>query len=531
MKKPCYAWLSALVVFTLSGFQYAILVFRFRWEPTVLAPWNEDASFGVPLVSHTTPLPPSQSRFSGAYDGKGPLNVVVIYPDDWRHDSLEDARPGLIHTPFLSQLAKEGIRFTHNAVTASVCWLSRATLFTGRYASQHMSLRPICPIFTDHKWWKRTWPYKLMQEGGYWVGHIGKWQYRNDQKFLQNAYNWSSFHEGEHWVTLRDKTTRQAIKRVHTADLARDDAIQFLRERPKDRPFAVTVAFYPPKPVGRDTTPGAAWSPKRPFYEMYRDHEFEEPYNFSEAFESLPYFLKTGIARERFGWRYSTHHHYQEGMKRYYALVSQVDQAAQGIIDELKAQGVYNRTLIIFTTDNGVLQGAHGLAGKWHPYEESIRTPLIIRDPRMPEEKQGTLDDSFTLNIDLAQTILGAAGIKPSSKMQGRDIAELYIPPRKKEHELPWRQDFYYELPLAQFPASAALVTKEWKYVKWPDIGYEQLFHLTKDPYELTDLRNESSTQQILDLLRRRFVQLEEVAIAPGATEKPVCKPRLYDGS
>ena len=388
----------------------------------------------------------------------------------------------------------------------------------------------MCPIFTDHQWWKQTWP-SMLQEGGYWVGHVGKWQYRNDQKFLKNAFNWSSFHEGEHWHTLRDKETREAIRRVHAADLAKEDAIQFLRERPKDRPFAMTVAFYPPKPVGRSTEPGAAWSPEDSFYEMYRDHEFQEPYNFSEVFESLPYFLKTGIGRDRFSWRYSTHLHYQEGMKRYYALVSQVDQAAQQIVDELKEQGVYNRTLIIFTTDNGLMQGAHGLAGKWHPYEESIRTPLIIRDPRMPEDKRGSLDDSFTLNVDSAKTILGAAGIKPSDLMQGRNIADLYLPSREKDHELPWRQDFFYEMPLAQFPESAAVVSKEWKYVKWNATDYEQLFHLPSDPYELKDLRNESRTQQILGLLRRRFVQVEEASIAPEATDKPQCVRRLYDGT
>jgi arylsulfatase A-like enzyme len=244
------------------------------------------------------------------------------------------------------------------------------------------------------------------------------------------------------------------------------------------------------------------------------------------------------------------------------------------------------------------MQGAHGLAGKWHPYEESIRVPLIIRDPRMPPTKRGTLDDSFTLNIDLAQTILGAANVNPSSLMQGRDISELYYHRhssgssettikgtnhKKKKKQTkertkkettsvpstssPWRQDFFYELPLRQFPDSTAVVTKEWKYVKWPSKGnYEQLFYLPKDPYELNDLlrplphRNESSRrssstiasttttgfepefiEQILGLLRKRYDQLKKAATtsSPNTGQQGVgrikmakCEQgRKYDGT
>jgi arylsulfatase len=205
--------------------------------------------------------------------------------------------------------------------------------------------------------------------------------------------------------------------------------------------------------------------------------------------------------------------------------------------------------VIIFTTDNGLMQGAHGLAGKWHPYEESIRVPLIIRDPRMASTKRGTLDDSFTLNIDLATTIMGAANLKPSTTMQGRDISDLYRPSSRRNTSStppPWREDFFYELPLAQFPDSTAVVTKEWKYVKWPSKGnYEQLFYLPKDRYELHDLLRNATmmshspvftpdfVQQILELMRRRYNQLEEVAISPkDNANKPKCeRGRKYDGT
>jgi len=195
------------------------------------------------------------------------------------------------------------------------------------------------------------------------------------------------------------------------------------------------------------------------------------------------------------------------------------------------------------------MQGAHGLAGKWHPYEESIRVPLIIRDPRMTSTHRGTLDDSFTLNIDLAATILGDANLMPSTTMQGRDISELYLSPSGRNTSTttsPWREDFYYELPLRQFHSSTAVVTKEWKYVKWlSKNNYEQLFYLPEDRYELNDLlRNETSSymspeftpdfvHQVLGLLRRRYDQLQEAAISPkDNANMPKCEQRRkYDGT
>ena len=89
----------------------------------------------------------------------GALNVIIFYPDDWRHDDLGDTNI-ILQTPFFSRLAKEGIRFTHNAVTTSICWISRATLFSGQWVSRHASTYLSRPAFaSDPTRWSRTWPY------------------------------------------------------------------------------------------------------------------------------------------------------------------------------------------------------------------------------------------------------------------------------------------------------------------------------------------------------------------------------------
>lgn len=172
-------------------------------------------------------------------------------------------------------------------------------------------------------------------------------------------------------------------------------------------------------------------------------------------------------------------------------------------------------------TDNGLFHAEHGLAGKWYPYQESIRVPLIVRDPRMPEKRRKTLDDSLTLNIDLASTILGAAGIEPALRMQGRDIADIYLPSLGERDSIdpndnsvtpaveknPWRREFFYEFPSSAeriMPSNTAVVTHNLKYIYWPTYKYEQFFNLTADPLEQEDLINRTEYANIIDGFRSR---------------------------
>ena len=321
---------------------------------------------------------------------------------------------------------------------------------------------------------------------------------------MNSLFNWTHRFEGTHWESYRGKD-------YHSSDLARELTFQFLDTRPKDQPFAVSIAFYPPKAVGTGRGPGEQWSPTNETRDMYNNITIPQPLSMTEEdFSKLPPFLLgRNAATSRFYERFRTPEHFQAAMKNYYALVTGVDQACKEIIDRLKEDGMYNNTMIIFTTDNGMFHGAHGLAGKWYPYQESIRVPLIIRDPRIPKEKVGSLDDSFTLNIDLAETILGAAGIKPDELMQGRDISDLYLPAETD----PWREEFFYEFPSPDergIPSSTALVRKDWKYIHWVKHNREQLFHLENDPLERNDLYDDVNATGVLESMRKRHDELKK---------------------
>ena len=157
----------------------------------------------------------------------------------------------------------------------------------------------------------------------------------------------------------------------------------------------------------------------------------------------------------------------------------------------------------------------HGLAGKWYPYQESIRVPLIIRDPRMPPEARNTLNDALTLNIDLAPTILGAAGIEAPLEIQGRDMADLYLTHNNQNQGAatkPWRNEFFYEFPLnngKSMPMSSAVVRHDIKYIYWPQYNYEELFNLTEDPLEQNNVFSDASYATILEELRERHAQMQ----------------------
>lgn len=170
---------------------------------------------------------------------------------------------------------------------------------------------------------------------------------------------------------------------------------------------------------------------------------------------------------------------------------------------------------MIFTSDHGALRGTHGLTGKWIMYEESIRTPLIVRDPRLPAEARGTRRDQMVLNIDLAPTMLAMAGAAIPSRMQGRDFSPLL-----RDSAIDWRAEWFYEHtyntppPRRPIAKSEGVRTKRWKYVRYieHDPPYEQLFDLKNDPGEHRNLASLPEYAKVLADMRSRWDRLGQEA-------------------
>lgn len=255
-----------------------------------------------------------------------------------------------------------------------------------------------------------------------------------------------------------------ALRRPRGAGVARDGKERggcpaLFGRATKDKRFFVNVAFFATHAVDGDKR---QYLPQNKSMGLYRDDYIPYPVNNDTYKTSLPpFFEDTNEGRTRWHWRYDEEEKQQHMMKNYYRMVSEVDSACATILEEVRRQGELDNTLIIFTTDNGNFHAEHGLADKWYPHQESIRVPLIIRDPRMPAGIAGTTNDDFTLNIDLGPTILAAAGVVAPPSMMGRDMAQLYLGTEKaqtpsvaKERYLKgtdptkWRDEFFYEHPI-----------------------------------------------------------------------------------
>ena len=453
------------------------------------------AAFALLHGNHATAADSSEI---GVSSDEKPMNILVLYADDWRNDTLGVAGNPIVKTPVLDDLAKNGVRFTHNCVTTSICGISRASLFTGQWMSRHGN-RSFKPWKTP---WEETYP-GILRDNGYYVGHVGKW---HNGKIPKDKFDFSTAYHGRHWIKNSDGS------RTHVTQKNQNDAMEFLKSRPDDKPFCLTVAFFATH--AEDSSP-LQFLPQPESMELYKDVEIPVPSNATqESFERLPDFVgnEKNEGRNRWHWRFDTPEKFQTMMKNYYRLASEVDSTCGVILEELKKQGLADNTLVIFTTDNGYYHAEHGLADKWYPHQESIRVPLIIRDPRMKEETRGKTNDDFTLNVDLAPTILSAVGMELPKTMQGRDVSLLYLADEKPD----WRDEFFYEHPMLLrtdfIPASEALVRKDWKYFYWPEFDREQLFNLKDDPKEENDLAADPASTEQLRVMRERFAKLKAKA-------------------
>lgn len=223
-----------------------------------------------------------------------------------------------------------------------------------------------------------------------------------------------------------------------------------------------------------------------------------------EVHAALPAFLRDDYeGRIRWERRFGTEELYQESVKRYYRLISGVDAQVGRIMEALRERGWDDNTIVIYTGDNGFFLGEWGWAGKWLMHEESIRTPLIIRDPRRPETHGSRLSQQ-ALNIDIAPTIVEMAGIEPPVAMQGRSLVPL-VEGRSPE----WRTEWFYEhlFEHKTIPKTEGVRGERWKYTRYieTDSIFEELYDLEGDPREQVNLAQATGASDSLAAMRERW--------------------------
>ncbi len=453
------------------------------------------------------------------------MNVVFILADDLRWNSLKCTGTEFLITPNIDKLAGEGVVFNSACVTTPICCCSRASLLTGQYMSRN-NVRGFKDKIAEPDF-ENTYP-GVLRSNGYWTGFVGKY---GVGKIRETDFDFSRIYEGRHWYLEQTDKETGAVKyistagkngnmpkseeygdSIHTIDRNIKDALEFLSERPKDQPFNLSLSFFAPHAEDRDPYQYLC----RPSSEKYyTDVTIPVPETSTqECYQALPPFIanEKNFGRVRWHWRFDTPERYQEYMKRYYRLVTDVDYAVGCVIKELKKQGVYDNTLIVFMGDNGYFHSDHQLADKWYPYEQSLRVPLIIYDPRLPEKSRGMSNDEFALNIDVAPTILKAVGLDVPGVVQGEDLSPLYL----SRNPVEWRQAFFVEHPIISsvehIPSSEAIVTHTEKYIYWPDFQFEEYFNLEKDPNEVANGISSPENKMRIEALKKRFEELKALA-------------------
>ncbi len=427
-------------------------------------------------------------------------NILFLLGDDWRWDTLGCAGNRVVKTPNLDALAADGVRFTHCRVTTSICCVSRASLLTGQHMARHGIDRFGVDLSVEA--FAATYPATL-RRAGYWTGFVGKY---GVGRVPAKGFDFQRAYEGTHWMP------DAAGGKVHVTEKNARDALEFLNTRAKDRPFCLSVSFFAPHAQDNadEQYIPQPWSAN----EYAGVTILVPPTATDDDFRRLPPFLVTDKNEGRARWkkRFDTPEKYQAYMKNYYRLVTEVDAAIGRLVSVLKTEGVYDNTLIVFNGDNGYFHGERGLADKWYPYEESLRVPLIVHDPRLPKDRRGMTSDAMVLNIDIPATILSAAGATVPPRMQGADLSPLCLAPKPPA----WRTEFYYQHPVIigkdRIPQSEAIVRRDGKFAYWPDYSYEELFDLTTDPGERRNLALEAANREKLAGWRTALALVREQA-------------------
>jgi arylsulfatase A-like enzyme len=439
-------------------------------------------------------------------------NVLFVMTDDQRHDAMGVAGNKVLRTPNMDRLAREGVRFRQAFVTNSLCGPSRASVLTGLYSHAHgVITNGAGPVYKDQPGLRPEQPtfVSLLREAGYHTGVVGKWHLRS----LPTGFDqWAVFPgQGSYKDPEMIAGGTRVKLRGHADDVVGDQALTFLRQRPKDRPFCLLFQF---------KSPHRAWLPAERFEHAFDDVDVPVPRTFEDRLEGrpealrraemaiadMPDFRDRGVpaslpAAER------KYRNLEQLVKNYYRVLLSVDENLGRVLDFLDQEKLGGSTVVVYTSDNGFFLGEHGLFDKRLMYEPSIRVPLLVRFPsRVPA---GGVDARhMVLNVDLAPTLLELAGLSPPPWMHGRSLVGLL-----EGREAPWRDAFLYEY--YEYPAehcarkNRGVRTERYKLIHfWEQPEEWELYDLAADPDETNNLASRPDQAGRLGELKARLAAL-----------------------
>lgn len=415
--------------------------------------------------------------------GAKPRSVVFILSDDHRYDAMSFMGHQFAKTPVMDSLAANGVHLKNAFVTTSLCSPSRASILTGLYTFRHRVIdnnRPIPP--------GTVYFPQYLQKAGYATAFMGKWHMGGASDDPQPGFDhWVSFRgQGNYLPPGPNYTLNVDGKRVkqkgYITDELTDYAVDWLKQqKPAEKPFFLYLSH---KAVHANFTPAERHAG------TLADLPFTRPA--SEADTEANHHLKPRwLHDQRNSWHgvdfpYHSELDIERFYKSYCETLRAVDDSIGRVLDQLKAMGILDDTLVIYMGDNGFMFGEHGLIDKRVAYETSIRVPMLMQCPAL--FKGGSVVDEVVANIDIAPTIMEAMGLEKPPHMDGASFIGL-----ARGRQIPWRDYFlyvyYWEKNFPQSPTVFALRGDRFKYITYYGLwDADELYDLQADPGETKNL-------------------------------------------
>ncbi|GMQ33576.1 sulfatase-like hydrolase/transferase [Algoriphagus taiwanensis] len=434
-------------------------------------------------------------------------NILFLFADDQRADALGVSGNSHIQTPTLDQLAKEGSRFTNAYVMGgnhgAICMASRAMLLSGQSLFRvYDRLNGVETMTMD------------FAKAGYTTFGTGKWHNEKEafEASFQQAKNVYLGGMANHYdIPLRDYgpdgKLGEPTRKGYSTEIFAQTAIDFLNsQKDASNPFFCYVAF---------TVPHDPYSPELGLIGKYPDGSIPLPENY-QPFHPFQFDDLTVRDENLTGWPRKPEV-IQMILSDYYALVTHLDTQIAKIIQTLKDNGQYENTIIVYAADNGIAAGSHGLLGKQSLYEHSMKVPLIIKGPGVPQGKEL---DAFAYIHDLYPTLAELAGIPKREDVDGKSLAKVLSGEERQVRET---------LFTAYRNTVRAVRDQKWKLIRYPERDFTQLFDLENDPEEINNLaedpRFESEKTKMMELLETSQREFGDTI----ALTAPLLKPMAYN--
>ena len=486
----------------------------------------------------------------------GPPNIVFIMSDDHAYQAISAYGHGLNHTPNIDRIAQEGAIFTRSTVTNSICAPSRAVLLTGKHSFINGKVDNVQPF----DWDQESFP-KLLQANGYQTALIGKIHLDG----LPQGFDYSMVLPGQGHYYNPDFLVNGEKQRFegYVTDITTDEAMKWLREtRDPDKPFCLMyhqkaphrnwkpspkyltlfddTTFTPPANYFDDATNYAGRGRAAKEQEMEIDghamwgHDFKmvvdpngdstgfdrdlarltdeqraqwnaayDPKNeaFKKAYAQNGELDFTGDNAEEVAvWKYNRY------IKDYLRTIQSVDDGVGEVLDYLEENGLADNTIVVYTSDQGFYLGEHGWFDKRFMYEQSFRTPLLMRYPK--EIAAGTEISKLVQNLDLAPTFLDYANVAVPSDMQGKSFRKLVSGETDE-----WRDAVYYtyyEYPSVHMvKRHYGVATDRYKLIHfYYDINEWELYDLEEDPNEMNSVYDNPEYAEVQEQMHQRLTEL-----------------------